>query len=205
MGSIEILLGPMMAGKTTELQKRYCRRFLANPSSTVCLIPRIDTRYTRKSLSVSHDGKKVYATRVDSLEMDPPIVEHAQYIFVDEGQFIRGLAAFCLRQKKQGKHVCVAALSSDFRGNAWDEVSRLVPVHVSKIHTYTGVCLVCKQDAFYTRKIGGEMQVDGSAVDVGGSEKYVTVCHRHFGNDTPITQDMLEERADTLYRLRISE
>lgn len=191
----------MMGGKTTELQRRFCRCFLARPESTICIIPRIDNRYTRKSLSVSHDGKKVYATRVDSLEMDPTVVEYATHIFIDEGQFLRGLAAFCLRQRKRGKHVTVAALSSDFRGNAWEEIAHLVPMHVSHIHTFMGVCVVCKRDAFYTRKI-----VEGeSVIDVGGAEKYIVVCHEHFGADTPITQDMLEERADTLYRLRVSE
>ena len=201
MGSITLLLGPMMGGKTTELQKRFCRCFLAHPDTTVCLIPRIDTRYTRKSLSVSHDGKKVYALRIDSLENDPPELEHVHHIFIDEGQFIRGLAAFCLRQRKLGKHVTVSALSSDFRGNPWEEITRLVPAHVDRIFTFLGVCVACKQDGYYTRKImGGE-----DVIDVGGSEKYVTVCHQHFGPETIISQEMLEERAYTLYRLRVSE
>jgi len=201
MGSITLLLGPIMGGKTTECQRRFCKCSLQHPDCTVCLIPDIDTRYTRKSLSVSHDGKRIYATRVHTLEDDPAVVKKATYIFIDEGQFIKGLAAFCLRQRDAGKHVTVAALSSDFRGQTWPEIAALVPVHAPHIQTFMGVCVACKQDAFYTRKLG----TDESVIDVGGSEKYVVVCHRHLSDDTLITQEMLEERADTLYRLRVSQ
>jgi thymidine kinase len=198
--SITLIVGCMFAGKSTKLHKRYKKTYLKYPDKTICLVPSIDTRYTKTPLSVSHDGSQIYAKHVTSLETDPTGIENAQYIFIDEGQFLKGLSDFCIRQKRAGKDVTIAALNSDCLGNAWPEIDALVPVHVSSYIALTAVCVVCRKDAFYSRKLKSSAGVK-DIIDVGGSEKYVPVCLQHFEDTEPIPASVLEKHKNDLNKL----
>jgi len=198
--SINIIVGCMFGGKSTELHKRFRTTFQKHPSCTVCFVPSIDNRYSKNALSVSHDGSRIYASHIDSLTLDPVGIENATNIFIDEGQFLEGLADFCIRQKLAGKHITVAALSSDFMGKAWPEIQALVPVHVSNYTALTAVCVVCRQDAFYSRKL----VASSTLVDVGGSDKYVAVCLKHFKDTTPIPTKTLDVYKSDLNKLIVN-
>lgn len=200
--SIEVILAPMFSGKTAELQNRFRKTFQKHPDSTICFIPSIDTRYSRNALSVSHDGSRIYARRISSLESDPEGIEDIEYFFIDEGQFIAGLADFCIRMKRAGKHVCVAGLNSTYKGEAWPEIAKLVPVHVTHYTALKAVCVVCRKEANYSRRLNDDGD-DSTLVDVGGGEKYVATCLEHFDNTVVITPKMIQKQNDVLDKLRV--
>lgn len=206
--SITLICGPMFANKSTRLHELYRQTRVRDNEATICLTPAIDTRYGERELSASHDGSRIYAHHVENLESDPLILSSStsiRNIFIDEGQFLVGLAAFCVRQRNQGRHVWVAALNSDSQGQAWPEIQKLVPAHVDEYISMKGVCIVCKQDAFCSRKISnGGTDADG-VIDVGGDDKYVCTCWKHFGKQTVITEEMLKERQSVIYKLKLSQ
>jgi thymidine kinase len=189
-GSIEFVLGSMFSGKTTDLMHEAKRAVIAG--SKICfIIHSIDTLYGRGTLNKSHDGLSMNVICAPHLQTDPAEVAGVKVIFVDEGHFFAGLKDFCLRQKRRGVRVCVAALASDFNGDPWPEVHALVPAHADKITLKPAVCAVCKRDAMYSRKISGDMT---QVVDVGGGEKYIPTCFLHLTEPTNVGAEVLAER-----------
>lgn len=189
-GSIEVILGCMFSGKTTDLMHEAKRAVIAGRK--ICfIIHTSETRYSREALNKSHDGLSMNVIRAPDLVTDPPEVAEAKVVFVDEGQFFPALGAFCVRQKRAGKHVRVAALTSNFNGDPWPEVQALVPVHADKITIKPAVCVVCKRDALYTRKIAGDMT---QVVDVGGGEKYIPTCLTHLTEPKEVGDEVITER-----------
>jgi len=84
-GHIELILGPMFSGKSTELQRRIKRHSIAKHD---CIVVKYfkDTRYAVEEMA-THDKQLLKATAASSLE---PIMEELlkhEIIGIDEGQF----------------------------------------------------------------------------------------------------------------------
>jgi thymidine kinase len=200
MGEIHATLGPVFGGKSKALQHKYRSMCLANPTKTICLIPAIDTRYSSGELNVSHDGTRISAKRVSNLTEDPPGLEQAEYIFVDEAQFIPGFAQFCLRQLDKGKKVYFSALNADYLGRPWPEVQALVPALVTSCTILSGVCVACHGPAYYSRRLDA---TNDALIDIGSDDKYVVTCRAHWKPEFCITAEMLESRARVLLQLSV--
>ncbi len=198
-GSIELILGAMFSGKTTDLMHEAKRAVIAGHK--ICFIIHAkDTRFTREALNKSHDGLSMHVIRAPNLLTDPAGVEGAKAIFVDEGHFFAGLGDFCLRHKRLGVHVKVAALTSDFNGSPWPEIQALVPAHTDKITLKPGVCTLCQRDAYYTRKIAGDRT---QLVDIGGDDKYVPTCLVHLTEPAEVGAHVLAARQTAVQNVRL--
>lgn len=109
---IDLVLGPMFAGKSTELLRKIKRYRVA---SKKCLLIKYanDTRYSEECVS-THDKQMQKAVSCKDLMEVKDIADEYEVIGVDEGQFFDNLLEFCETMANQGKCVIVAALDGTF-------------------------------------------------------------------------------------------
>lgn len=207
-GSLEIIVGNMFAGKTTELFARL-RRQRHSGRRVVLIKPKRDTRYDGESAAVTHDDVRMRAVPFEYLRDAQSLVDAHDVVGVEEGQFFPDLD-LADRWADQGKIVVVAALSGTYRREPWPNVADLVPRADSICHL-RAVCADCKSDlgGFTARK------VRSSAVeDVGGADKYAPTCRRcHRANyacstepeDGESLESVLRRVADLRAKLRRAE
>lgn len=88
-GSIDLVIGPMFSGKTTELIRRVRRNVAA---SKKCLLVKYkgDNRYTEDPVLSTHDHIHTEAKAVSTLSEVSNTVWHYDIIAIDEGQFFPG-------------------------------------------------------------------------------------------------------------------
>jgi thymidine kinase len=150
----------MFAGKTSELIRLYLMAVELGLSILV-LSHASDARYARNYV-VSHDGAKVPCRSV--LSLGDVNISHYHIIFVDEGQFMPELLAFCNNAIEAGKIVHVFGLSQDYLLREFRAITEL-HVLAHKIHKLKGVCTKCGGDATVTARITEDTEriVIGSA------------------------------------------
>lgn len=175
--SIELLLGPMFGGKTTELFRRMERVEYAKKETILYKYDK-DTRYTARHMAMTHsrDGREaIPLATFDGFEPNygPDVV-----IFIDEGQFYgESVPDFADRMAKRGNRVIISALSSDFRRLPWPAVSRLLALATS-VDWLTAVCYNCKcEGASFTKRIASDQD---TLEVIGGADKYQASCLKCF-------------------------
>lgn len=171
---IKLIIGPMFAGKTTELI-RLANRHLMAGRSVFGIKYANDNRYSVEKIS-THDGGGLAASVIstDLTDMDIP---DCDVIIIDEGQFITGILEYSLRAAKKGRIVIIAALSSDYNQNAFPNVMELFP-KVDEILFLSSICK-CGSDAIFTKLINDSGRTS-NVENIGGDDKYVAVCRKCF-------------------------
>jgi len=171
--SVQVILGPMFSGKTTELLRRIRRYNVANRS---CLVVKYanDTRYDAEQVS-THDKHMMEAIPVSILSSIEEKASKYQVIGIDEGQFFPDLIEFCESMANLGKIVVVAALDGTFQRKPFGRVLELIPI-AEQVTKLNAVCMMCFQDAPYSRRIGNETEVQV----IGGADKYIACCRSCF-------------------------
>ena len=183
--SLRIIVGPMFAGKTSEIQS-VVRRYGCLGKKVLVLTADIDMRYqegTAVVAVVNHDKTAIPASAV-GLELlcdvlGWPAFTEAAAVVIDEAQFFRG----CLVQFVQaavethGKHVVVVGLDSDAERRPFGDVLALAAL-ADSIEKKTALCRRCGDGtpAIFTRAFTAKE----SQVAVGGADMYEPVCRRHF-------------------------
>jgi len=176
---IQVILGPMFSGKTTELLRRI-RRFTCANKSCIVLKYSKDTRYSQDCMS-THDKQMWTALPCERLTDTENTCRGYDVIGIDEGQFFPDLISFSEKMANIGKTVIVAALDGTFQRKPFGSVLELIPL-AEMVTKLTAVCMVCYKDASFSRRIGTETQVEV----IGGSDKYIAVCRQcyHLPNVT---------------------
>lgn len=192
-GSLTLIIGPMYAGKTTEMFRRV-KRSIIGRQSAVIIKHSTDQRYTKKrSLACSHDAEQMSALECSQL-MDlknHSDVINSQVIGIDEGQFYSDLLEFCLWAISQSKHIIVSALDSDFLMEPFENVVSLVP-KAEKVRKLHAVCVLCQDKAAFSRRL----VADGPKILVGGTEAYVASCRNCF--EKPIDSTLLKHQREAV-------
>ncbi|KAF4144839.1 Thymidine kinase domain-containing protein [Phytophthora infestans] len=149
-GSLQLIIGPMFSGKSTELIRRIHRYQHAKLD---CLVVKylFDTRHSEEMLS-THDKVFVEAMPVQALAEVRPFLKEYDVIGIDEGQFYPDLVEFCQEAANLGKVVVVAALDATFERKAFDNVIELIPT-AEKVIKLNAICSSCGQDAAFTRRL----------------------------------------------------
>ncbi|EAN77518.1 thymidine kinase, putative [Trypanosoma brucei brucei TREU927] len=170
-GRIELIIGPMFAGKTTELMRRVQRHKHAQRS---CYIIKYtgDTRYSEGAIT-SHDQRALTANvSVSNLHDVGDEWRKYDVIAVDEGQFFPGVAAFCSKAADSGKVVIVSALDADYLQEPFEEICLLVS-RADSVVKLSAVCMEChnRKASFTYRTVKSDERKL-----VGGSDMYMSVC-----------------------------
>lgn len=140
-GSIEIICGPMFAGKSTELLRRIRRHDIAG--NRIRLVkPKTDTRSDRVH---THDGMTIAAVEVAELMDGLVSIEDHEVIAVDEVQFFEiqpGDLEVIFDLAKNGTRVIFAGVDLDHFGNPFETTATLMGISTS-ITKLTSVCADC--------------------------------------------------------------
>ncbi|MFI6296972.1 thymidine kinase [Nonomuraea sp. NPDC050790] len=179
-GRVEVIAGPMFAGKSEELLRRVRRAVIAGRRVEV-FTHRLDVRRGAGLIS-SHAGAghpaRPAATAAEIVSMADPA---AELVAVDEAQFFGpDLAEVADRLAVGGAVVVVAGLDVTFDRRPFEPMPSLTALAES-VTKLTSICLVCGNDAIFHERVE---QPCGSATDVvaehvGGEDKYQARCRVH--------------------------
>ena len=180
--SLELILGPMFAGKTSALQS-IIRRHEALGLNCVAYKPNIDSRYGEDDYIYSHDNVRIPAATVKYLMQQSLYTqyEEAKLIVIEEGQFFTDLYEFVLKAvETDGKTVVVGGLDGDRFRRPFGQLLQLIPL-ADRITKLTSLCKLCAeagkvQDALFS--YGATESV--TTVHVGGAETYMPLCRKHY-------------------------
>lgn len=179
--SIEIVIGPMFSGKSTYALS-YIRRQQSIGKQVLVMKPNIDTRYSKDNVLVTHNYEQTSCMVwpiSDLLNPIIPEIRQADSIVLEEAQFFVGLknfVSYVLRVYK--KTVLVVGLDGDANQKPFGEVLDCIP-WASSVTKLNALCRHCRNGTIapYTKRIQDDTSVQ---VDVGGSDKYESVCLKHL-------------------------
>jgi thymidine kinase len=181
IGRVELVCGPMFAGKTEELLRRVRRALIAGRRVAV-FTHALDTRHGDARLA-SHVGLEVAAIPVAGPdEIEPAVAEGTDVVAIDEAQFFGpDLVPVVGRLADRGLVVIVAGLDVTFDGRPFEPLPSLMAL-AEDVDKLTAICSICGEEAVFHVKIattaaGAE---DLVAANVGGTETYQARCRRHF-------------------------
>ncbi|ACS33010.1 thymidine kinase [Thermococcus gammatolerans] len=184
-GFLEVITGPMFAGKTTELIKRIERQAFAR-RKVALFKPSIDTRYSKEEV-VAHNGLRYEAFVVPTDEngvrriMETTIREGFEVIGIDEVQFFPiEIVDVLNRLADEGVYVIASGLNLDFKGDPFP-VTRELLVRADNIVYLTAVCTVCGRPATRSQRLidGKPAPRNSPVILVGGRESYEARCREH--------------------------
>ncbi|WP_456423597.1 thymidine kinase [Thermococcus sp.] len=184
-GFLEVITGPMFAGKTSELIKRIERQAYAK-RRVALFKPSIDDRYSREEV-VAHNGLRYKAYVVPtSTEGVSGIVklterEKLEVIGIDEVQFFPMEIVQALNElADRGVYVIASGLNLDFRGEPFPVMKELL-VRADSVVYLTAVCTVCGRPATRSQRLidGKPAPRDSPVIMVGGKESYEARCRLH--------------------------
>lgn len=174
---IELIIGPMMSGKSTELLRRLERSNIAGKK--VCLIrPKIDNRdyFTHSGLNINID-----VFHVKSISTIKNLFNY-DVIGIDEGQFFTNIATSAyIINSELNKKIIISALNADFNKKMFPEIVSLIP-YCDTIDKMNAVCLECGSDyGNYSIYTGEDVNKD-EIIKIGGKESYKVVCFNCLQN-----------------------
>lgn len=180
-GRVEVVTGPMFAGKTEELLRRVRRAEIAGLRVQV-LTHAIDTRSGTNRVA-SHSGLATRSVAVGSADEIPGGVPvGTDLVAIDEAHFFGpDLVPVVDALAARGMTVLVAGLDVTYDGAPYEPMPSLMALAES-VTKLTAICTVCGADAVFHVRVEPSI-TDATALDpshVGGAEKYQARCRRHF-------------------------
>ena len=185
---LQVVAGPMFAGKSEELLRRVRRARIAGLSVDV-ISHALDDRRGAGQVS-SHSGLSVESHSVPDVD---ELVAHVRgrgldLVAVDEAQFFgTSLVPAVGELVAGGLNVIVAGLCVTFDGRPFEPLPSLMAM-AEDVLKLTAVCAVCGADAAFHQRLAPGAVGDPSVPtreQVGGIESYQARCRRHFTGDRP--------------------
>jgi thymidine kinase len=174
---LEIIMGSMFSGKTSELIRRLKRHRVIGDKILV-INSKKDTRNEGDVLQ-THDKSTFECVKTNNLMSVVSTKEYyeAQVIAVDETQFFEGLRPFVEQALTDDKHVLLAGLDGDFRQQVFGELLELIPLadDVTKLKALCMECLDGTLGPFTKRTVKNDNQEL-----IGEADTYRAVCRVHL-------------------------
>lgn len=183
--SLELILGPMFAGKTSALQS-IIRRHEALGIKCAVYKPVSDARYGGDFYIYSHDQTKVAALPITYLTQQQGYEPYtvSKLIVIEEGQFFEDLYEFVLKAvERDGKHVVVGGLDGDCFRKPFGQILQLIPL-ADRVTKLTSLCASCADGTIglFTFRKNESKEI----VEVGGPEAYAPLCRKHYLSQTAL-------------------
>ena len=179
-GFIEVVCGPMFAGKTEELIRRIKRLEYAKQNVLV-FKPAVDVRYEKDEI-VSHNLSKKPSIVVGASEEILQYVQEAtDAIVIDEAQFFdHGIVDVAEQLADKGVRVIIGGLDTDFRGEPFGAMPDLL-ARAEFVTKLTAICVKSGLPATRTQRIinGKPANYSDPLVLIGATESYEPRS-RHF-------------------------
>lgn len=179
-GWIELICGPMFAGKSEELIRRVRTLSFSN-KNIVTFKPTIDNRYSNDEIA-SHAGDRYRAYAiVKAEEILDHVKEDTDIVAVDEVQFFdHRLVEICEDLANRGIRVILAGLDKDFRGEPFGIMPELL-ARAEFVTKLSACCKICGEGATRTQRIidGKPAYYEDPIILVGAKESYEARCRKH--------------------------
>ena len=180
-GYLEIILGPMWSGKTTELVKLY-NKFKFCDINILTINYLHDTRYSENNIS-THDKISIPCLMVENLKdisdiLNDKLTEifnESQVILINEGQFFKDINEWVdIAVNKYNKHIYICGLDGDSNQNKFGNILDLIP-KADNIVKLSSICAICKNGtpAPFTIRLSNE-----TTQVVIGVNNYKPVCRK---------------------------
>ena len=172
MTRIEIIMGCMFSGKSTELIRRLKRHRAINESILVINSAK-DTRSANEVIK-THNSDTFECVKVSDLSLLESVDVDVDVVAIDEAQFFTGLREFVQRVGPRVKRIILAGLDGDFLQRPFGELFDIIPLadEVLKLHA---LCMVCKDGTLapFTRRFCEDTTTQEL---VGDHDIYKAVC-----------------------------
>ena len=172
-GWIEVVCGPMFAGKTEEIIRRI-RRLEYAKKTVLVFKPSIDNRYSESEI-VSHNKTKAKSININKArEILDYVKEGVDAVVIDEAQFLDNDVIWVSEVlADRGIRVIVGGLDRDFRGEPFGPMPQLLAI-AEFVQKLTAVCVISGQPATRTQRLinGKPASFDDPIVLVGAAEAY---------------------------------
>ncbi|MBU0997604.1 MAG: thymidine kinase [Firmicutes bacterium] len=183
-GWIEVITGPMFAGKTEELIRRVKRLEYAK-QNIIVFKPLIDNRYAENEV-VSHNNNRTRSININSAkEIMDYVDDYTEVVAIDEVQFLdEDAVEICEYLANHGIRVIVSGLDRDFRGEPFTFMPKLLAL-AEDVTKLSAICVKCHTPATRTQRIinGKPASYDDPIILVGAQDSYEARC-RHC-HDVP--------------------
>ena len=176
-GSIKLIIGPMYAGKSTELL-RIINRYKCLGKNIIVINHIFNNRYGSTGLTThTRDSfdKCMVLEFLKDINMDEFI--KAEVIIIEELQFFSdafdNIIDWC---DNHNKIIIAAGLDGDFLGNPFGDVLRLIP-HSEEVTKLSALCKKCGDGtlAHFSKRITS----DNETTLIGSDNIYEAVCRLH--------------------------
>ena len=184
-GWIEVICGPMFAGKSEELLRRI-NRFKYADISYIIFKPMTDSR--TKNKSESRDGRcfdaieiKTSQEIIDYLNKQKEEGKYYDAIAIDEVQFFDdNIGEICNTLANNGYIVYAAGLDLNFKGEPFTSIGNLL-VYADYVTKLKAICTICGCEATHTQRLinGEPASINDPLIQIGDNESYEARCRTH--------------------------
>ena len=186
MAKLYFYYSSMNAGKSTNLlQSSY--NYKERGMHTLVLAPQLDNRYgegkVASRIGIASDAT-TFTPDTDLFELVSNVIDEGQIhcVLIDEAQFLTRDQVFQLGEVTDNLKVPVLAygLRTDFRGEPF-EGSKYLLAWADTLNEIKAICH-CGAKATMVLRMdeNGQAVTDGAQVEIGGNDRYVSMCRRHF-------------------------
>lgn len=183
--TLEVIIGPMFSGKTSELIRLVEREVYAKRRGAIFKIA-FDQRYSAKEV-VTHNGLRYDAYTVASSDEGLRKIEEVtnsdglDAIGVDEVNFFPSALVGVLDKLADKKKVIACGLNLNFKAEPFPTTMELA-ARADRVRYLSAVCVVCGQEATRTQRLveGKPAPKDSPIIAVGGKEMYEPRCRNCF-------------------------
>jgi len=179
-GKLELIIGPMFSGKSTEIIRRIRLLKIIN-KKIIVIKPNIDNRYHETKI-ISHNFESadcIVLSCLNDLNID---ITNYDTIIIDEAQFFNDLKSVVIKWlENYNIDIIITGLDGDFEKNPIGQILELIP-HAEKCQKINSLCNLCNdgtEGCFSFRKVESK-----NKILVGGVESYIPVCRKHYNKLT---------------------
>ncbi|HNP36513.1 MAG TPA: thymidine kinase [Woeseiaceae bacterium] len=186
MAKLYFYYSSMNAGKSTALlQSSY--NYRERGMNTLVLAPSVDDRYGvgRVTSRIGLETEaQIFSRDDDLLELVEQVLQEKQLhcVLIDEAQFLTREQVFQLGEITDRLKIPVLAygLRTDFQGEPF-EGSKYLLAWADNLKELKAIC-ECGAKATMVIRMDAEGNVvqQGSQIEIGGNDKYVSLCRKHF-------------------------
>jgi thymidine kinase len=178
MCKIEIIIGPMFSGKSTELLRRTSR-LEAIGKNILYINHMYDTR--TDDYIQTHSNTKKFAKKLHNLyDINDDELNSADVLAIDEAQFFTDLYSYVLYAEQKNKHIIIAGLDGDYNRKPFGDILQCIPLCDSVIKL-SAMDMIDKDgtEAIFSKRIVADEQ----QISVGATDKYIAVSRRNYLRD----------------------
>jgi thymidine kinase len=186
MAKLYFYYSSMNAGKSTSLlQSSY--NYKERGMNTLVLAPRLDDRFgvgkVTSRIGIETDATTfTNETNLFDLIADRSSTEALHCVLIDEAQFLTRDQVFQLTEVTDKLVIPVLAygLRTDFQGEPFDG-SKYLLAWADTLKELKAICH-CGTKATMVLRLDehGNAVTEGSQVEIGGNDRYISMCRKHF-------------------------